>query len=640
LALGATLLLAAQVAGATPPAPPRARPDPDAIREVSGARPAGRLTSPRAVAHYLEARRCAVMGDLAGAAEALRRAVAYDAESAELRAAHAEALALTGQVEAAEAEARRAVALDGEGRAATAGHLLLARIHAARQELARAALELAAAQGVEAARARDGEAGDPEPWRLASEQRLEAGDAAGALEVLDAGVRSVGDDGEGYRELGQALLERQELQRAEVALRRALAQRRDDAGAWKLLAEVHEALGRPSEARDDLLALLRLDPDDEDALLGMGRLALRADEVALAREWFGRFLALAGDSWEPHLRVAHEWLDASHPAQALAAARLGLALPEAGARLRLVEGLALLEQRRWDEAAAVLGLVPPAAAETWVSARSAQAYALSLAGRHEEALDALAPVLAAHPGEPRLAATRAKVLGRSGRAGEAASGLLTLVAEREAAGDLGALSDLYPALTEALARAGRTGEAVAALERAAAAHPRDLAILYALGTAYERAGRSDAAVAQMQALLILAPDHVEALNFIGFTWAEQGVRLEEAEVLIRRALLAAPRSGHIVDSLGWVRFRRGDAAEAVALLERAERLSGPDPAVLDHLGDAYRAVGRGADAAAAWRRAQRHLGEELPAEQVALRAALERKLAELEAEPARRAVAR
>ena len=228
----------------------------------------------------------------------------------------------------------------------------------------------------------------------------------------------------------------------------------------------------------------------------------------------------------------------------------------------------------------------------------------------------------------------------SGRAREAVEQLRLVVAEREATGDLAALAELYPALAEGLARAGRAGEAVAALEVAVAAHPGEQALRYALGAAYERAGRPDDAVAQLQVLLAVAPDHVEALNFVGFTWAEQGVRLEEAEALVRRALRASPRSGHIVDSLGYIRSRRGDHQEAVRLLEQAEQLLGPDPSVLDHLGDAYRGAGRAIDAQAAWRRAQRNLGDEPPAEQVALRATLERKLRELEAAQERRPVAR
>jgi predicted TPR repeat methyltransferase len=76
-----------------------------------------------------------------------------------------------------------------------------------------------------------------------------------------------------------------------------------------------------------------------------------------------------------------------------------------------------------------------------------------------------------------------------------------------------------------------------------------------------------------------------------------------------------------------VLLRKGDVDGAVEQLERAARLSGADPAVLEHLGDAYRAAGRGGDAAATWRRALGSLGDEPPLEQLTLRASLEGKLA-------------
>jgi tetratricopeptide (TPR) repeat protein len=642
LALLAPAWAGAEAAAAPSRPPPPARPlaDPDAMREVRRAAPAGRFASGRAMGHYLVSRQKAAAGDLVGAAEELRLAVAYDDASAELRAAHAEALALTGRLEAAEAQARKALALDGEGRAATAAHLLLARLHAARREPGPALQALDAAMSVEAKRAAAGERGDPEPWRLAAEQLLLAGDADGALRVLDDAVARIGTDGVGYREVGRALLERSDLPRAERALRLAVERSRVDVEAWHLLADAHEGLHRPREAREDFLAVLHLEPDDPGALLGLGRLALLDDDLPAAREWFARHLATPGADGEAHLRVAFEWLEARHPEEALATARAGLALPGAGPRLRLAEGLALQSLRRWDESAAALEQVPVGAGDAWFSARAALAHARSRAGRHAEALAALEPALAARPGEPRLVIARAEALGRGGRAAEAVEALQAVVGERERLHDEPALRELYPALAEALVAAGRPEQAVAALQQALAARPRDPVLLYALGAAYERAGRGDEAVAQMKALLVLDPEHAEALNFVGFTWAEQGVRLDEAEEMVRRALRRSPRSGHMIDSLGWIRFKKGDLRQAIELLERADRLIGPDPSVLDHLGDAYRAAARPADAQAAWRRALKSVGEEPPAEQVALRSALERKLKELTAAQERRPVAR
>jgi Flp pilus assembly protein TadD len=203
------------------------------------------------------------------------------------------------------------------------------------------------------------------------------------------------------------------------------------------------------------------------------------------------------------------------------------------------------------------------------------------------------------------------------------------IAEREKGGAPEDLADLYAALADSLVRAGRADDAVSALRAALAAHPSDEVLLYALGSSYEFAGRREAALAEMRALLALNPDHADALNFVGYTYAEQGVRLDEAERLVRRAADLKPRSGHVLDSLGWVLFRRGDVRRAVDALEQADALAGPDATILEHLGDAYRAESRPADAARAYARALATVGDELPSRQPALRAGLERKLRDL-----------
>jgi Flp pilus assembly protein TadD len=66
-----------------------------------------------------------------------------------------------------------------------------------------------------------------------------------------------------------------------------------------------------------------------------------------------------------------------------------------------------------------------------------------------------------------------------------------------------------------------------------------------------------------------------------------GIHLDEAEKLIRAALLAKPDSGHIIDSLGWLFFRKGYVGKAVVELERAFRIMPQDGTVAEHLGDAY-----------------------------------------------------
>ena len=98
----------------------------------------------------------------------------------------------------------------------------------------------------------------------------------------------------------------------------------------------------------------------------------------------------------------------------------------------------------------------------------------------------------------------------------------------------------------------------------------------------------------MQRAIALNPQNAAALNYLGYTYAELGERLDEAEKLIRRALAIEPDDGYFIDSLGWVYYQRGDYQKAVDQLERAIERAGDDPTVTEHLGDAYEKLGQGA----------------------------------------------
>jgi tetratricopeptide (TPR) repeat protein len=98
------------------------------------------------------------------------------------------------------------------------------------------------------------------------------------------------------------------------------------------------------------------------------------------------------------------------------------------------------------------------------------------------------------------------------------------------------------------------------------------------------------------------PDDPSALNDLGYLWADQGKHLERAHRMIRQAIQEEPDNAAYRDSLGWVLFRKGRVAEALPELEKAAAME-PDPTVLEHLGDAYRAVGQADKAKQAWRKA-------------------------------------
>ena len=94
------------------------------------------------------------------------------------------------------------------------------------------------------------------------------------------------------------------------------------------------------------------------------------------------------------------------------------------------------------------------------------------------------------------------------------------------------------------------------------------------------------------------------LNYLGYSWIDQGVNLDEGMRMIRRAVEQRPDDGYIVDSLGWAYYRIHNYEEAVKHLERAVELKPEDPTINDHLGDAYWKVGRTLEATFQWAHAR------------------------------------
>ncbi len=131
-------------------------------------------------------------------------------------------------------------------------------------------------------------------------------------------------------------------------------------------------------------------------------------------------------------------------------------------------------------------------------------------------------------------------------------------------------------------------------------YPRDWRFFYLRGIANERRGAWPAAEKDFLRALELNPTQAQVLNYLGYSWVEMGINLEEALVMIEQAVSTNPQDGYIVDSLGWAQFQMNNFDLAVVILERAVRLSPNDPEINDHLGDAYWRVGRRNEARFQW----------------------------------------
>jgi Flp pilus assembly protein TadD len=131
-------------------------------------------------------------------------------------------------------------------------------------------------------------------------------------------------------------------------------------------------------------------------------------------------------------------------------------------------------------------------------------------------------------------------------------------------------------------------------------NPADWRFYYVRGISFERDKQWPKAEADFKKALSLNPDQPQVLNYLGYSWVDQGTNLLPALEMIQKAVAASPNDGYIIDRLGWAYYRLGRYDDAVKQLEQAVQLRSTDPEINDHLDDAYWRAGRLLEARFQW----------------------------------------
>jgi Flp pilus assembly protein TadD len=155
-------------------------------------------------------------------------------------------------------------------------------------------------------------------------------------------------------------------------------------------------------------------------------------------------------------------------------------------------------------------------------------------------------------------------------------------------------------------RQGRYEEAVAAYNKVLAGivpTEKEWPVIYARGMAEERLNRWARAEKDLLQALSFQPNNPMILNFLAYSWANQGINLNKALEYAKQAVSLKPNDGYILDSYGWALFRLSQYKDAVIWLEQAVAQIPEDSTLLDHLGDAYWQAGRRDEARYKWRQA-------------------------------------
>ncbi|MFZ5774690.1 MAG: tetratricopeptide repeat protein [Thermodesulfobacteriota bacterium] len=437
-----------------------------------------------------------------------------------------------------------------------------------------------------------------------------------------------------------------------------------DTLARALLATLYSALDRQEEAIALYQAILNDDPKNFNVLLLLGGLHARLHDYPNAKQVLERLVELNPDSYAGHYYLAKLYQEMRLLDQAAASFDKALAL-NWSTELAL-EAAELREQAGQDDQTEKLYRRILAEEAVEERARSGLVNLYLRRGKTEQALRELEELRAitAEPmrvelaigrllldkGRAKEAIRRLTPLLKKGTAVEGVRALLVLAhyqnrdtasakkllrqvkpgetgynesilmlarilqEDKDVAGAekvlLAAIADeqhrrlsFYAALAGIHAGSGKPDKAHAVFQRAFADFPGSAEPHYEYALLLHKLDDTAGAMREMEEVLRLDPHHAHALNYVGYSWAEEGKNLEQALAYIEEAVAKLPKDGFVRDSLGWVYYRLGRFPEAVRELEQAVALSAEDPTILEHLGDASLKAGEPGKAADAYRRA-------------------------------------
>lgn len=240
--------------------------------------------------------------------------------------------------------------------------------------------------------------------------------------------------------------------------------------------------------------------------------------------------------------------------------------------------------------------------------RVAAADALLRIGDEEAGLAILDDIAARHSGDTSVLYARGSeylAAGHYETGREVFTELLelyeTAAAKVEARSTAATLAELASYAVTVEPRSARRGFVEALLVETETA-PRLWNVYFQRGICSERLGDWPAAEADLLRSLELEPDQPHVINYLAYSWVDRGVNLERGKEMLERAVAMLPQNGHIIDSLGWAKYRLGDVEGALADLERAVQREPAEPEIYDHIGDVLWHLGNFKEARYQWRR--------------------------------------
>lgn len=347
-------------------------------------------------------------------------------------------------------------------------------------------------------------------------------------------------------------------------------------------AKASAGLGLNRQAIAKLKAAVEGDPEFVEAWAELAYLHEVEKDYVAAENVYKRLVDMGETGTEVWLRLVDLNIKLNNPDKALALFRQGPKDQD----FALEAATLFLDEKFYEQARAVLATLP---ADDSVQTR-AWFYRALLAYEADQDTDKALEFLAKIPSEDRnfqrATSFRIHLLIDAGRHDEAEK---LIRRQQKAFPDD---SDYWLLDATLHQERGDLQGARKVLETAVERWPKDTELLYSLGIALDKLDLRDEGIAVMERIIGLDPEHADALNYVGYTLADERRDLDRALVLITKALEVEPDSGYIIDSLAWLHYRKGEFAQAWEEIRRAVERVADDPIIWEHYGDVAKAAGR------------------------------------------------
>jgi tetratricopeptide (TPR) repeat protein len=401
--------------------------------------------------------------------------------------------------------------------------------------------------------------------------------------------------------------------------------------AYLFLSIFFQEVGNPDEAITVLKKLLTISPDHLMGSYYLAKIYLKMGAEDDAEEWLKKTLALKPDFESAALDLGHLYETQKNSDKVIETYREFIRLNPETIPMRLRLGQIFFRMEKYGEAERVSREVLEID-DSQMDARFALGLSLLFAGENlDGAIDEFLIVLENNPQNHKarffLASAYEKmnnysgalqefalipedsdlyvnsrihmgfILKEDGRIGEAIEMLTNCIDTK------GTEDELFGFLAALYEENNQLHRAEDILKKGLSVVPASIDLHYKLGVIYSKMKRDEESLQEMEEVLAIEPENAEALNFIGYSYADRGIKLDEAERMIKRAMELKPGNGYIIDSLGWVYYRQDKMEEAVKYLEEAFHITPKDPTIAEHLGEVYEKTGKRQEALEMYRKA-------------------------------------